>query len=255
MTGLLNLHEPPPVIVERPAGRSRLFFSCDHASNRIPEALGNLGLPSDELERHIAWDIGAAGVARHLSRQLDATLVLQNYSRLVVDCNRPQDHEQLIPALSEATEIPGNQDLTLAHRAQRVSEIFMPYHESITTLLDERAENGRATAFVAVHSFTPSYLEQSRPWHIGILCRHDMRMADFLRKQLQTGSAWCIGENEPYQIDGKDYGIPMHAENRELPHVLIELRQDLIATETGQYEWAQLLTPILQASLVDLPCR
>jgi predicted N-formylglutamate amidohydrolase len=250
MTKILNRHEPPPVTVERPEGRSGLFFSCDHASNRIPGALGDLGLPSTEFERHIAWDIGAAGVARYLSELLDATAVMQNYSRLVVDCNRPLDHEALIPTLSEATAISGNQGLTQAHRSQRVSEIFTPYHDAISTLLDERAQNRRATAYVAIHSFTPSYLEQSRPWHIGILFRRDSRMADVMLKQLHTRTSWCIGENEPYQIDGKDYGVPTHAEHRELPHVLIELRQDLIATDTGQYEWATRLAPILQGALL-----
>ncbi|MFT4582163.1 MAG: putative N-formylglutamate amidohydrolase [Gammaproteobacteria bacterium] len=252
MNELLNRHEPHPVTVERPDGRSGFFLSCDHASNRIPEALGNLGLASSELGRHIAWDIGAAGVARHLSRQLDATLVLQNYSRLVIDCNRPHDHEHLIPALSEATAIPGNLGLTKAHRTQRVSEVFTPYHDSIGKLLDERVQNRLATAYVAIHSFTPTYLEKPRPWHIGILCRGDKRMADFMLKQLKATTSWCIGENQPYQIDDKDYGIPTHAENRELPHVLIELRQDLIATETGQFEWARLLAPVLHGALQDI---
>jgi predicted N-formylglutamate amidohydrolase len=244
---LLARDEPAPVTIERTDARSPIVLTCDHASNRIPRALGSLGLDDTELSRHIAWDIGAAGVSRCLSQALDATLVLQNYSRLVIDCNRPRDNDDLMPRLSEATVIPGNRDLDDRARAQRREEIFEPYHRAITDLLDQRAD--KPHALVSIHSFTPVYLEQARPWHMGILYRRDRRMAAAMLATLAGRDDWCIGENEPYRIDGKDFGIPVHGEARGIPHVLIEIRQDLIATAPQQRALAALLVAPLRASL------
>jgi len=242
---LLGARDPLPVAVEREHGQSAFFLTCDHAGNRIPESLGNLGLDAAALQRHIAWDIGAAGVSRHLARQLDATLVSQNYSRLVVDCNRPRDHEQLIPRSSEATAIPGNQMLDDAAREQRVDAIFRPYHATISTLLDQRAQRRRATAFIAIHSFTPVYLGADRPWHIGILYGRDRRLAVPILEQLAADGGLCVGDNEPYRIDDKDQGIPVHGERRGLPCVAFEIRQDLIASDKDQQVWASRLAGLL----------
>lgn len=250
MKRLLGTHEPHPVTVEREHGRSAFFLTCDHAANRIPESLGTLGLDAAELRRHIAWDIGAAGVSRRLAEQLDSTLVRQNYSRLVVDCNRPCDSEQIVPVRSEATGIPGNQALGEAARRQRVDAIFRPYHETITALLDQRAR--RPTVFVAIHSFTPVYMGGERPWHIGILYGSDRRMAAPMLEQLEADHGLCVGDNEPYRIDHKDYGIPVHGEARGLPHVLIEIRQDLIASDSGQGTWASRLAGLLSHALTAL---
>lgn len=252
MTNLLAAHEPRPVTVEREVGRSGLFLSCDHAGKRIPTALGSLGLSTEDRQRHIAWDIGAAGVSRYLANELDATLVMQNYSRLVIDCNRPHDNEQLIPRHSEATEIPGNRALSDAQREQRRNEIYRPYHEMISRLLDRRLRTGQATAFVAIHSFTPIYLGKQRPWHIGILYDRDRRMAGHMLEQLSIDQSVCIGDNEPYRIDQKDYGIPVHGEERGLAHVLIEIRQDLITSDNGQQVWARRLAPLLSAAFSAL---
>jgi predicted N-formylglutamate amidohydrolase len=250
MTAKLSAeHEPNPVTVDRKNGQSAIVLSCDHASKAIPEGLGDLGLAKSELGRHIAWDIGAAGVSQYLSELLDAPLVLQNYSRLVIDCNRTSDHDQLIPLRCEATTIPGNRDLSVEVRAQRYDEIFRPYHETIAELLDQRLLEERSSAFVAIHSFTPSYLGNRRPWHIGILYGCDRRMAEKILEQLDGDSTCCVGDNEPYRIDEKDYGIPVHGEGRRLPHVLIELRQDLIETEAKQREWAEKLSPLLLDAL------
>lgn len=243
---LLGAHEPAPVTVARPDGPSPVFLTCDHASNRIPERLGTLGLDAAERERHIAWDIGAAGVAQHLSAMLDATLVLQNYSRLVIDCNRPHDDESLIPRVSEATQIPGNCGLDEYARAQRRDEIFQPYHDAIGRLLDTRRE--RPTVLVAIHSFTPVYLEQTRPWHIGVLYGGDPRVANHLLEHFGAHDTIAVGDNEPYRIDNKDFSIPVHGEARGIPHVLVEIRQDLIAQPAGQRVWAeQLLEPLNKA--------
>jgi len=244
---LLADHEPRPVTVTRPHGGSHAFLTCDHASNRVPKALGTLGLGEHEMERHIAWDIGAAAVSRELSGLLNATLVEQNYSRLVIDCNRPHDHDTLIPGTSEATEIPGNHALGEADRQQRADEIFHPYHDAITQMLDARAS--RPTAYVAIHSFTPVYLERRRPWHIGVLYGQDPRMADPMLAHFDSHEAVTVGDNEPYRIDHKDFGIPVHGEARGIPHVLVEIRQDLIATPAGQSAWARHLLEPLSAAL------
>ena len=247
MSNLFAVDEPHPVTVEREHGESPFFLTCDHASNQIPESLGTLGLDRAELQRHIAWDIGAAAVSRQLAEQLDATLVLQNYSRLVIDCNRPLDSDQLIPHQSERTPIPGNQTLTPLEREQRHREIFLPYHEAITSLLDRRTTH-QPTVFVALHSFTPVYLDEERPWHIGILFNDDRRIATPMLNLLRGEERLCVGENEPYRLDHNDYGIPVHGEERGILHVLIEIRQDLIASERGQNEWASRLARNLRKS-------
>lgn len=200
------------------------------------------------MQRHIAWDVGAAGVSRRLAEQLDATLVLQNYSRLVIDCNRPPDSEQLIPHESERTPIPGNQSLSEIEREQRISEIFLPYHQAIASLLDRRDAH-QPTVFVAVHSFTPVYLGEARPWHVGVLFNDDRRIATPMLELLRADDSLCVGENEPYRLDHNDYGIPVHGEERGILHVLIEIRQDLIASKGGQNEWASRLARDLRKSL------
>lgn len=251
MSDLFAEDEPHPVTVEREHGESPFFLTCDHASNRLPESLGTLGLEASDLQRHLAWDIGAAAVSRCLAEQLDATLVLQNYSRLVVDCNRPRESDQLFPQESERTVIPGNQGLSDAARAERFDQIFLPYHTAITSLLDRRAQHER-TVFVAIHSFTPVYLGDERPWHIGILFNDDRRIATPMLELLRADDSLCVGENEPYRVDHNDYGIPVHGEERGMLHVLIEIRQDLIVSERGQQEWGSRLASDLRKALATV---
>ena len=248
MTLLLASDEAAPVIHERPAAASPFLISCDHAGNLIPRSLGDLGVSPVDLARHIAWDIGALGVARHLVRLLDGELVAQRYSRLVIDCNRPPDSAELITTCSEATDIPGNRALPLVAREARISYIYAPYHHHLRAVLDTRAVNTRHTIFVAVHSFTPVYLGQVRPWHVGVLSGNDRRLADPMLEYLRRHSEFCVGDNEPYRVDEKDYGIPVHALARGLPHVLLEIRQDLIAQAAGQRAWAQRLADVLSAA-------
>ncbi len=243
---LLGPDEPPPVVVHGGAGVSTLFLTCDHAGRRIPARLGRLGLPETELDRHIAWDIGVAAVSRRMAERLGATLVEQRYSRLVIDCNRPPDVPNAIPALSEATPIPGNVDLSPADRQARRDEVFAPYHDAIASALDGRASTGRRTVLVAMHSFTPSYLGTARPWHVGTLYGHDARLAGILHGLLEREGRYAVGDNEPYSVsDETDYTIPVHGERRGLPHVGIEIRQDLITDAAGQQEWADLLARLL----------
>ncbi len=251
--GLLAPEDSHPVMVERPDGASPFLLTCDHAGNRIPRRLGSLGLPASELTRHIAWDVGAAQVARDLSTRLDAALVTQTYSRLVIDCNRATGRPDSIATLSELTEIPGNRDLHPDHAAARAHEIFHPYHGTIAEALDARGRNGRESVLVCVHSFTPVYKGQSRPWHIGVLYNRDARLAGVLMELMAGDPALCVGDNQPYAIsDETDYTIPVHGEQRGIPHVEIEIRQDLIETADGQGEWAARLEDWLTQALQRL---
>ena len=243
---LLEADEPEPVVVHNTDGRSPIFLTCDHAGRRIPRRLGDLGLAAAELERHIAWDIGALATSRLLSAMLDAPLVEQVYSRLVVDCNRPTRSPTFIAPLSENTAIPGNLDLSDEAIAAREREIYRPYHARITQMLDARKASARPTVLIAMHSFTPVYKGQARPWQIGLLYNRDARVAAILH-ELLADTGLTVGDNEPYAItDDSDYGIPVHGEQRGLPHIEIEIRQDLIAGEAGQREWAERLAPMFR---------
>jgi predicted N-formylglutamate amidohydrolase len=239
---LLADDEPPPFSVEREDGKSAFVLICDHAGRRIPRTLGTLGVAESELSRHIAWDIGARGVASRLAAQLDAVLIAQTYSRLVIDCNRPLGAPTSITTRSEQTDIPGNRDLDPAQASARAEEIFVPYHCRIIDELERRRATGRATLLVSMHSFTPVFNGIARPWHIGMLYNRDARLAHRLLALIRADGHWVVGDNEPYSIsDGSDYAIPVHGEGRGLPHVEIEIRQDLIEDTKGQSEWAQLI--------------
>jgi len=243
---LLAADEPVAFTLERPQGRSEFLLICDHASRLVPRSLGSLGLDDTQLASHIAWDIGAAGVAKRLSTALDATLLLQSYSRLVIDCNRPPGSASSIPTQSEYARIAANEGLTTADSAARVAEIFTPYHAAISAVLDQRRVAGTRTLLVTIHSFTPVYLGQTRPWKIGLMYRHEHRLGRALLELLRQDNSLHAGENQPYAIsDNTDYTIPVHGEARRLPHVGIEIRQDLITDMHGQQEWATRLAQLL----------
>ena len=243
---LLTTNEPAALTVERPTGASDFLLVCDHASRLIPQSLGSLGLDAAQLSSHIAWDIGAAGVARRLSALLDATLILQNYSRLVIDCNRPPGSNSSIPTESEYARIAGNEGISPQAVAARTDAIFTPYHDALRTHLDQRRDAGRRTLLVAVHSFTPVYKSKARPWKVGLMSRHDRRLGLALLELLRQDADLQAGDNEPYAMtDNTDYTIPVHGEARGIAHVGIEIRQDLIADETGQQAWAERLVPLL----------
>lgn len=250
---MLAAHEPPAVIVTRAHSRAPFFVTCDHASNRIPELLGDLGVSAAERERHIAWDIGALGVAHRLAERLQATLVASSYSRLVIDCNRHLWREDAIPLRSELTAVPGNGNLSEPEKEARRASFHRPYHEGIQALLDAREQLGIATVYVSVHSFTPVYEGVSRPWQVAMLSNRDRRIAEILLRELSRDPALCVGDNIPYRLtDDGDYGVPVHAERRGLPHVLIELRQDLIVEASGQHAWAARLAPLLQQAAREI---
>jgi len=246
---LLGPTDPEPVTVDNANGTSPFLLVADHAGNLIPRTLGRLGLGDPDLQRHIGWDIGIAGLGRLLSDALDAVLIRQNYSRLVIDANRPPGSAASIPEVSELTPVPGNLGLDEAGKAARAREIFWPYHERIEAELESRRRSGRPTVLIALHSFTPIFKGVARPWHVAVLYNRDPRLAQSLLALLKRQSGLIVGDNEPYFVsDATDYTIPVHGERRALHHALIEIRQDLIAEEKGQRDWAALLADLLPAA-------
>ena len=213
----------------------------------MPKSLGTLGLPEAELTRHIAWDIGAEKVARLLSRLIDAPLLLQRYSRLAYDCNRPPESPDSIPEMSELTAIPGNRKLSAEDRLARAREIYRPFHDGVSALLDRRAAGGQHSLVVSIHSFTPVYKGKPRSVELGILHDRDTTLSSKLIKSFPNVDARL---NEPYgPKDGVLHTLNLHGFARGLQHAMIEIRNDLVATERGQDEWAQRLSvPLIQAA-------
>lgn len=239
---MIRSHEPPPFEIVRPDGESRVLIVCDHASNRIPEALGDLGLAPGAIDTHIGWDIGAANVARRLSELLDATLVLSSYSRLVIDMNRPPSVPSAIPEVSGGVPVPRNVGISDEERRTRIATFFVPYHTEIAARLEERLRHPRWAnpVLLAIHSFTPELLGQKRPWPIGLLYGKDTRLAHAFRDFFRRDPALLVGDNEPYRVSAEtDYTIPVHGEALGIWHTAFEIRQDGVADAAGQRAWAE----------------
>jgi len=228
-------------------GRGRIVIACDHASNFIPPEFDRLGLPPEELERHIAWDPGARPVALAMAELLDAPLICSRVSRLVIDCNRPLGVPDLVPQVSEATEVPGNRDLSADDIARRVALSHAPFHAAIDRVLTARERAGMETWLVSVHSYTPVYKGTARPWHVGILHDSDERISRPLLAGLATEADIVVGDNEPYSpADRVYYTLERHARTRGWPCAMIEIRNDEIADEDGQRSWAERLARLLR---------
>ncbi len=252
----LGPDEPAPFELLRASGHSRFVLCCDHAGKLLPRALGTLGLDSNERQRHIAWDIGAAGLARALSALLDAPLILQPYSRLAIDCNRPLAADDSIAVSSEDTPIPGNLGLSAADAQARAAAIFEPYHTQLRQLIDARMGLTPAPLLVSVHSFTPVYRGDRRPWDVGVLYDRDARLANCLLELLRAEQRWQVGDNQPYRVDDEhDYTVKVHAEHRGLGYVELEIRQDLIADAAGQTAWAGHLARLLPRAAAQIADR
>jgi predicted N-formylglutamate amidohydrolase len=230
------------VIVHNSGAAGRILLICDHAGRQIPQRLGDLGLTPEDRARHIAWDIGAAGLARRTADLIGAELVLQTYSRLVADCNRDPGNPDLAPEVSDGTPIPGNIGLSSGDLDARIAEIHTPYHAAIGAALDLRSPD---TLLVSVHSFTPVMKGFARPWHVGVLHARNSDASHRLLDALQQQGGLTVGDNEPYAMDGIDYTIPWHAGSRGLDYLELEVRQDLIADEDGQARMAGLLAPLM----------
>lgn len=230
---------PEPAEILNESGSSEIVLLCEHASNHIPAEYADLGLPREQLQRHIAWDIGAAAVTRRLSSLLDATAFLGTYSRLLIDLNRPLDAPDSIPVRSETTDVPGNAQLTVAERERRAEAIFSPFHDRVARLLDQRQLARRPTSLVSIHSFTPTFIGVARPWDAGVLFDRAAGLGNQTVQRLR-GPGLMIGVNEPYKTDRLgDYAIPIHGDDRDIPAVMIEIRNALISDAAGIESWAE----------------
>lgn len=247
--GLLGPDDPVPVLCSNAFGGSPFLLTGDHAGCAIPSRLGMLGLSHEDLIRHIAVDIGIAGLGELLSARLDATYIAQAYSRLVIDCNRDPRSAEAIASTSDGIPVPGNAGLTDAERAERIREIHEPYHARIAAEIAARSSRCQQTILVALHSFTPILAGVPRPWDAGVL--HEGGDETFARRLLAALSGrtgLTIGDNQPYHLDATDHSIPRHAFEHALPYAEIEIRQDLIAGIEGQRHWAELLSATLTIS-------
>lgn len=241
---------PDPVEIHNPDGRSPIVLLCEHASNHIPAEYAGLGISQADLQRHIAWDIGAAEVTRRLSSILDAPAFLGTYSRLLIDLNRPLDSPTSIVERSEATDILGNSALSQAERERRVRRIFQPYQDAVSAHLDARAAVARPAVIVPIHSFTPVFHGEARPWHAGVLFEKATAFAQATIERLSRDATLNVGANVPYGISVENYyALLVHGDNVDRPALLIEIRQDLIATAEDAELWARRLAAALAADV------
>jgi len=253
----LAAHEPPPCTVLNCDAQLPILLLCDHASCRIPASLGDMGLDPPARRCHLAVDIGAGTLTRHLAASLSATAVLCEYSRLVIDCNRQLLDPGAFLEYGDGIVIPGNRNLRAEQKTQRADSIYWPYHETVGEEIKRLQSYGTPPAVLAIHSFTPVLNGESRPWQMGILWDTDKRLADVFMKQLGE-AGFLVGDNEPYSGKApQDFTIDYHAEANGLPHVGIEIRQDLIDDEAGVAEIAEILMGIIRTipAKISAPTR
>ena len=228
---------------------SGILILCDHADNRLPPSYGTLGLASEDLSRHIAYDIGAAGVTEHLARALGAPAMLTRFSRLLIDPNRGLDDPTLIVQLSDGRVVPGNAVLDEAEIEARVDRYYAPYHHAVDVAIDTAIAAGKLPVLLAIHSFTQAWRSVPRPWHVGVLWDKDPRLACALLKELQAIPSITVGDNAPYSGQLKGDTLYQHGTMRGLAHALVEVRQDLILGPEGQAEWAERLAVVVRKVL------
>ncbi|MCG5482413.1 MAG: N-formylglutamate amidohydrolase [Sinorhizobium meliloti] len=257
MTRLLTEAEGDPVAIENAEAAGDFLFVCEHASNRMPERLGTLGLSGEALESHIAWDPGALAVSRLLSKELDGTLIHQRFSRLAYDCNRPPEAAAAMPSVSETYEVPGNVALSAAERQARIQEIYLPFHAAVTRAVADRKAARRGPVLVTIHSFTPIYFGKPRTVELGILHDADSRLAERMLAAAATAEAgYDVRRNEPYgPADGVTHSLIEYGIRLGVPNVMIEIRNDLIRDKVGQRVMADYLAGLLATSAVALPAQ
>ena len=242
--GLLRSDDPAPFTVINPDGPTPMLLLCDHASRRVPLALGNLGLDTASFDRHIAYDIGAKAVSQRLSAFLNAPLVLAGFSRLVIDLNRPADHQDSIVVEIDSTPIPANQNLDETAKSQRRIELFEPYHDAVKRTLMRLWKRGTPPAILSIHSFSPYYGDKPRPWDIGVLWNRDPRIAMPLMDMLKARDL-NVGDNEPYSGQQLAYTIDFHGGAAGLANCVIEINQDQICDAAGIDRWGRILEEIM----------
>jgi predicted N-formylglutamate amidohydrolase len=248
---MLGSDDPPPVIVTNPGGSSPYLLLGDHAGRLIPKRLGDLGLMPEAMDRHIAWDIGIAGLGEQLAQALDACFIRQAYSRLVIDCNRRPSESGSTPAVSDDQAIPANRQLGPADLAARRDEIYAPYQRRIAEELNRRRERGQPTLLVSLHSFTPAMQGFERPWRYGVLHRNDSALSRRMLALLRAALGDEAGDNQPYAMDAIDNTIPLHADPRGLDYLELEVRQDLIADAVGQAKTGAFIAMLLSQPGMD----
>lgn len=242
MQDFVNASAVEAVTVINRAGQSHFVLICEHASNYIPAAYARLGLTVEDLQRHIAWDIGALALSEQLSSALDAPLVAATHSRLLLDLNRDPSAADSIVIRSEDTPIPGNFAIPISEKQRRADWLYKPFHAAIEALINARLAAAIPTIIISVHSFTPIYHGCVRPWHAGVISQCDRRLADRLLKVLRCRPELVIGDNQPYAPDdGVYHTIERHGERRGLLCAMLEIRNDLIAHDDGQRQWAEKL--------------
>lgn len=252
MQDFVNVSAAGPVTVLNRDGQSCFVLICEHASNYIPTSYARLGLTVDDLQRHIAWDIGALALSEQLSSVLDAPLIAATHSRLLLDLNRDPRAADSIVVRSEDTPIPGNTGISMSEKQRRVDWLYTPFHAAIETLIDARLAAAIPTVVISVHSFTPVYRGCIRPWHAGVISQRDRRLADSLLKVLQRNRELVIGDNQPYAPnDGVYHSIERHGERRGLLCAMLEIRNDLITHDAGQRQWAVRLASDLKLAVED----
>jgi predicted N-formylglutamate amidohydrolase len=241
----------PAPIVENASGKGGVVLICEHAGQLLPESLGSLGLDIEAMSTHIAWDIGAAGLARALSKQLDAPLIMQRYSRLVFDCNRVIEAPDAIVGESDGVEIPDNQQLSATDRQLRFDQVYTPFEQAIKKVIDDCLQQGTSPAIVSIHSFTPVFKGQQRSLDLGII--HDPSDAAFAAYTLELGrqsGQYSVELNQPYEArDGVTHTLQTHGVRRKLSNVMFEVRNDLVSDTRGQAQWAARLESLISGAL------
>jgi len=243
-----------PFDIVNPMGKAALVIVCDHASNALPPEIGELGVGAEDMRRHIAWDIGAEAIARHLAEIFDAAAVLCGTSRLVIDCNRKIHDPTLIPTMSDGTIIPANKGLSPEHRQRRIEAYFQSYHQACRRMIEARCSRGERPLFLSVHSMTDQINGRHRPWEISLSSNENRRATAPVLAALRDVEGLAVGDNEPYDMDPQiDYSTPEHALSRGLDYLQVEFRQDLVETRRGQEDYGKIFAEALTRSGVLKP--
>ncbi|MEM7669488.1 MAG: N-formylglutamate amidohydrolase [Pseudomonadota bacterium] len=236
----------------RADGVAGVLLVCDHASNTVPPHITPLGLPEEDMARHIAWDVGARGLTHGLAARLGAPAILAGWSRLVIDPNRGADDPTLVMRLYDGSIVPGNSTVDGAEIDRRIETLHRPYHDAIDRKLDQILDSHAQPMLISIHSFTPQFRGRPpRPWHIGLLWDQDDRLVAPLFDELRRDAELCVGDNEPYSGALQGDCMWQHGTRREIAHVLIEIRNDLIETAEGQDAWADRLAPMLIRAIAE----
>ena len=245
-------HDEPPFTILAGDAAGGCVLICDHATNRIPPGYDGLGVAAGQMERHIAYDIGAGAVTARLSQLLGAPAVLANFSRLLIDPNRGEDDPTLVMELSDGAVVPGNAGLAPDEIERRLALFYAPYHAAVERTIDAGIASGKPPAVLSIHTFTESWRGRARPWHAAVLWDKDPRLAQPLIEGLAGDSGLTIGDNEPYNGRLRNDCMYKHGTGRGLAHALVEIRQDLVRDPAGQEVWAARIAGVMQ-DLLDAP--